>query len=71
MLKNLRASAEVGTIADALKLAKEKHTENEKRLPEHPWEEWYAAFLYAVDNGADDDDAVEAANIYITARKEH
>jgi hypothetical protein len=46
-------------------LAKEVHSREEKSLPKHEWQDWYAAFIYAVDHGADNDEAGEAANQYI------
>jgi catechol 2,3-dioxygenase-like lactoylglutathione lyase family enzyme len=57
---------DIATLAELLHETEQRHGSYEKTHGEHNWWDWYAAYLSARQNGTSSDEAVAAADRYMT-----
>jgi hypothetical protein len=56
---------DVASLADLLHETAEQHDPYERSAPEHNWWDWYAAYLNARLEGSSQEEASEAAGVYM------
>jgi hypothetical protein len=56
---------DVASLADLLHETAERHDPYEKSAPEHNWWDWYAAYLNARLEGSSQEEASQAAGVYM------
>jgi hypothetical protein len=56
---------DVASLADLLHETAEHHDPYEKSAPEHNWWDWYAAYLNARLEGRSQEEASQAAGVYM------
>jgi hypothetical protein len=56
---------DLASLADLLRETAEHHDPYEKVAPPHDWWDWYAAYMYARQNGSSSDEASAAAGRYM------
>jgi hypothetical protein len=58
---------DVATVAALLRDAEEHHARYEATAPAHHWEDWYAAFIVAREEGRSSDQAAAEAGRHVAA----
>ena len=58
--------ADVANLADLLRETEQHHGAFEASTPKHSWADWYAPYLDARLHGKTSDEAVQAADDYMT-----
>jgi hypothetical protein len=56
---------DVATLAELLRETEEQHGHYEATAPEHPWSEWYAAYISARQQGRTQEEASSDAALYL------
>ena len=58
---------DVATVTELLRDAEEHHARYESTAPAHHWEDWYAAYIVAREEGSPPDEAAAAAGRHVAA----
>jgi len=58
-------SLDLTTLTELLQEAEKRHGEYEPTAPKHHWSGWYAAYIFARENGSTPDEAAEDAAVHV------
>jgi hypothetical protein len=56
---------DVATLANLLREAEQHHSEYEPTAPKHQWSDWYAAYIFARQEGKTPEEAAKEGKIHI------